>query len=151
MVTDRRSQIRQGEKDYTVTLPVDQSIQLGDGGVGFSIESQGCYQFSNRFTWYYNAFCNRSKAQMASYINNPTSTTTDLSSVQTRSRLVEYRYNFHRNRGPWHSPHRTKSYMISRIPPVYDMVMLHLLSFDSLTARIVSTENFDRPVISYFI
>ncbi len=76
-VTDQFHRLDKEKKDYTVTLPVDQSIQLGDGGVGFSIESQGYYQFSNRFTWYYNAFYLSNPKSTNGIVRNPTSTTTD--------------------------------------------------------------------------
>lgn len=41
------------KNDSTSTLgPVDQSIQLGDGGTGISIEAKGYYNFSSRFGSY---------------------------------------------------------------------------------------------------
>lgn len=42
--------------DYTITKPVDQSIQLGDGGVGFSLEGQGYIQVGNTTSFYANGF-----------------------------------------------------------------------------------------------
>ncbi|MFA9198057.1 hypothetical protein SKC35_01435 [Aquirufa sp. KTFRIE-69F] len=47
--------------DYTVTKAVDQSIQLGDGGVGINLEIQGYQQLFNRTSLYYNGF----------YMSNP--------------------------------------------------------------------------------
>ena len=40
----------------TVLGPVDQSIQLGDGGTGFTFELNGFYNFSHRFGVYANLF-----------------------------------------------------------------------------------------------
>ncbi len=42
--------------DSTITKGVDQSIQLGDGGFGFTIEMQGYRKFGSRLSLYYNAF-----------------------------------------------------------------------------------------------
>ena len=42
--------------DYTITKAVDQSIQLGDGGVGFNLEVQGYQQLFTRTSLYYNGF-----------------------------------------------------------------------------------------------
>ena len=47
--------------DYTIDKPVDQSIQLGDGGVGINLEFQGYQQLFSRTSLYYNAF----------YMSNP--------------------------------------------------------------------------------
>jgi len=54
--------------DYTVEKAVDQSIQLGDGGVGINLEIQGYQQLFNRTSVYYNAF----------YLSNPRNTNTTL-------------------------------------------------------------------------
>ena len=43
-------------QDYILTKPVDQSIQLGDGGWGFSVESQGFTTISSRLALYYSGF-----------------------------------------------------------------------------------------------
>ncbi|GAB2764483.1 hypothetical protein GCM10027275_02000 [Rhabdobacter roseus] len=43
-------------RDYVIVKPVDQSIQLGDGGVGFSVELQGYAQLSPKLTAYFNGF-----------------------------------------------------------------------------------------------
>ncbi len=42
--------------DVISERPVDQSIQLGDGGVGFSVEVQGYKAIANATTIYYNGF-----------------------------------------------------------------------------------------------
>lgn len=42
--------------DYTITKAVDQSIQLGDGGVGINLEIQGYQQLFSRTSLYYNGF-----------------------------------------------------------------------------------------------
>lgn len=47
--------------DYTITKAVDQSIQLGDGGVGINLEIQGYQQLFSRTSLYYNGF----------YMSNP--------------------------------------------------------------------------------
>lgn len=40
---------------YTITQPVDQSIQLGDGAFGLGLEVQGFQPIANVFSLYYNA------------------------------------------------------------------------------------------------
>lgn len=47
--------------DYTVTKAVDQSIQLGDGGVGINLEIQGYQSLFNRTSLYFNGL----------YMSNP--------------------------------------------------------------------------------
>jgi hypothetical protein len=47
--------------DYVIVKPVDQSIQLGDGGVGVFLETQGYLQFSHKTALYFNGF----------YLSNP--------------------------------------------------------------------------------
>lgn len=42
--------------DSIVTKPVDQSIQLGDGGWGFSVEVQGFWKLFNKGWGYFNGF-----------------------------------------------------------------------------------------------
>ncbi len=42
--------------DYTVTKAVDQSIQLGDGGLGVNVELQGYVQLRASTTLFYNGF-----------------------------------------------------------------------------------------------
>lgn len=42
--------------DSTVRQPVDQSIQLGDGGIGITIENQSYLQVSNKVSLYFSGF-----------------------------------------------------------------------------------------------
>ena len=42
--------------DYTITKAVDQSIQLGDGGLGVNVELQGYVQLLRSTTLFYNGF-----------------------------------------------------------------------------------------------
>lgn len=56
--------------------PVDQSIQLGDGGFGITLESQGLREFKSSLFGYYNAF----------YLLNPRNTN---GTVTSRSRQSE--------------------------------------------------------------
>lgn len=60
--------------DYTVEKGVDQSIQLGDGGVGINLEIQGYQQLFPRASLYYNAF----------YLSNPRNTNTTLQNAPDR-------------------------------------------------------------------
>ncbi|MBO0951149.1 hypothetical protein [Fibrella forsythiae] len=65
--------------DYTITLPVDQSIQLGDGGVGASIELQGYSQLTKSgLTAYANGFYLFNPRETNGVKRNPTATTIDL-------------------------------------------------------------------------
>lgn len=43
-------------QDSTVMGPVDQSIQLGDGGTGFTVELNGFYNFSHKLSLYGNFY-----------------------------------------------------------------------------------------------
>jgi len=47
---------RKDGSDSTVSLPVDQSIQLGDGGVGFTIETQSYLQITSNLSGYFSGF-----------------------------------------------------------------------------------------------
>lgn len=47
---------RKDGSDSTVQLPVDQSIQLGDGGVGFTVEAQSYLQISSGLSGYFSGF-----------------------------------------------------------------------------------------------
>ncbi len=42
--------------DYTLEKPVDQSIQLGDGAIGFNVEVQGYKLLGTKLLLYYNGF-----------------------------------------------------------------------------------------------
>jgi hypothetical protein len=60
-VQDEFHRRRTDGSDYTITKAVDQSIQLGDGGVGINFELQGYQQLFKRASLYYNGF----------YMSNP--------------------------------------------------------------------------------
>ncbi|CAN5814332.1 hypothetical protein BH11BAC7_BH11BAC7_02140 [soil metagenome] len=55
-VTDEFHRRTADGRDSTILKPVDQSIQLGDGGWGFVIETQGFCKFGERLAGYYNGF-----------------------------------------------------------------------------------------------
>jgi hypothetical protein len=59
--------------DYTVERPVDQSIQLGDGGWGVSIETQGFQQIYNQFAVFFNGFYMANSKNHNGVLRNPTS------------------------------------------------------------------------------
>lgn len=60
-VQDKFHRRRTDGTDHTITKAVDQSIQLGDGGLGFNLELQGYQQLFSRTSLYYNGF----------YLSNP--------------------------------------------------------------------------------
>ncbi len=76
--TDNFHKLTKDGADYTVNLPVDQSIQLGDGAVGFSLEGQAYYQLGRAMTLYANGFYLFNPAATNSTVRNPTATTIDL-------------------------------------------------------------------------
>ena len=76
--TDDFHKLTKEGKDYTLTLPVDQSIQLGDGGVGASIELQGYAQLTKTMTAYANGFYLFNPRETNGVLRNPTATTIDL-------------------------------------------------------------------------
>ena len=55
-VTDDFHKLTKEKTDYVINKPVDQSIQLGDGGVGASVELQGYAQLTKGLTVYANGF-----------------------------------------------------------------------------------------------
>ncbi|GAB3642316.1 hypothetical protein [Spirosoma arcticum] len=55
-VTDDFHKLTKEKNDYVINKPVDQSIQLGDGGVGASVELQGYAQLTKGLTAYANGF-----------------------------------------------------------------------------------------------
>ncbi|UFH54728.1 hypothetical protein [Spirosoma sp. KNUC1025] len=75
--TDQFHKLDKEGRDYTVELPVDQSIQLGDGGVGVSVELQGYAQVSKTLTAYANGFYLFNPRETNGVLRNPTSTTID--------------------------------------------------------------------------
>lgn len=67
-VTDEFHKRKSDGSDSTFTRPVDQSIQLGDGGFGFNLELQANYMISSKFSLYMNSF----------YLFNPENTNNTL-------------------------------------------------------------------------
>lgn len=76
--TDQFHRLDKEGNDYTVTLPVDQSIQLGDGGVGVSVELQGYAQLTKGLTLYANGFYLFNPRETNGVVRNPLSTSIDL-------------------------------------------------------------------------
>lgn len=64
--------------DYTINKPVDQSIQLGDGGVGASLELQGYAQLTKGLTAYANGFYLFNPRATNGVKRSPEATTIDL-------------------------------------------------------------------------
>lgn len=64
--------------DYTINKPVDQSIQLGDGGVGASVELQGYAQLTKGLTAYANGFYLFNPRETNGVVRSPEATTIDL-------------------------------------------------------------------------
>lgn len=75
--TDQFHRLTKDGQDYTVTLPVDQSIQLGDGGVGASVELQGYIQLTKGLTAYGNGFYLFNPRETNGVVRNPTITPVD--------------------------------------------------------------------------
>jgi hypothetical protein len=76
--TDQFHKLNKEGKDYTVELPVDQSIQLGDGGVGVSVELQGYAQLTKGLTAYANGFYLFNPRETNGVLRNPLATSIDL-------------------------------------------------------------------------
>lgn len=76
--TDQFHRLDKEGKDYTVELPVDQSIQLGDGGVGVSVELQGYAQVTKGLTAYANGFYLFNPRETNGVVRNPVATSIDL-------------------------------------------------------------------------
>lgn len=76
-VTDEFHKLDKEKKDYTLVKPVDQSIQLGDGGVGVSIETQGYAELFSKLTAYFNAFYLSNPRETNGVVRSPESTTVD--------------------------------------------------------------------------
>ncbi len=64
-------------KEYTITKPVDQSIQLGDGVVGFFIESQGYQQMGQKLALYFNGYYLSNPKSHNKVVRNPQAITVD--------------------------------------------------------------------------
>jgi hypothetical protein len=71
-------------KDSLILRPVDQSIQLGDGGWGFNLEAQVLWRLSHRSMFFFNGF----------YLFNPKNVNSTLTSgtyaTTATSKLTEY-------------------------------------------------------------
>jgi hypothetical protein len=65
---------------YTINRPVDQSIQLGDGGLGWSLESQGFLSLHPRFSLFYNGFYMINPKNTNGILRNPMSTSLNVAS-----------------------------------------------------------------------
>ncbi|MBD2702133.1 hypothetical protein IC229_15890 [Spirosoma sp. BT702] len=77
-VTDDYHKLTKEGTDYVVNKPVDQSIQLGDGGVGASIELQGYAQLTSTLTVYANGFYLFNPRETNGVVRNPEVSTIDL-------------------------------------------------------------------------
>ncbi len=66
------------KRDYVVNKPVDQSIQLGDGGVGYSLELQGYGQITKSLTAYFNGYYLFNPKETNNVLRSPEATTIDL-------------------------------------------------------------------------
>ena len=77
-VTDEFHKLNKEKKDYTIVKPVDQSIQLGDGGVGYSLETQGYWQIAKKTTVYFNGFYLFNPKETNGVVRSPEATTIDL-------------------------------------------------------------------------
>lgn len=77
-VTDNFHKLNKEGQDYTINQPVDQSIQLGDGGVGVSVELQGYASLNSTLTAYANGFYLFNPRETNGVVRNPTATTIDL-------------------------------------------------------------------------
>jgi hypothetical protein len=65
---------------YTINRPVDQSIQLGDGGWGWSLESQGFLSLYPRFSLFYNGFYMINPKNTNGILRNPQSSNLNVAS-----------------------------------------------------------------------
>jgi hypothetical protein len=59
------------KQDYVIQKPVDQSIQLGDGGVGFSLEAQAYMQVGTTTSFYANGFYLLNPRETNGVVRNP--------------------------------------------------------------------------------
>ena len=75
--TDNFHRLTKEGQDYTVNIPVDQSIQPGDGGVGASVELQGYASLTKTLTAYANGFYLFNPRETNGVVRNPTAATTD--------------------------------------------------------------------------
>ncbi|MGM9508934.1 hypothetical protein ACS5NO_14450 [Larkinella sp. GY13] len=66
------------KRDNIVNKPVDQSIQLGDGGGGFSVEGQGYAQLTGGLTAYFSGYYLFNPRETNNVLRSPEATTIDL-------------------------------------------------------------------------
>jgi hypothetical protein len=76
--TDNFHKLTKEGTDYTINKPVDQSIQLGDGGVGASLELQGYAQLTKSLTAYANGFYLFNPRETNGVVRSPEATSIDL-------------------------------------------------------------------------
>ncbi|WP_428666320.1 transporter [Runella sp.] len=76
--TDNFHKLDKEKHDYLINKPVDQSIQLGDGGVGYSLETQGYWQIAKKTTLYFNGFYLFNPKETNGVVRSPEATTIDL-------------------------------------------------------------------------
>lgn len=77
-VTDNFHRLTKDGQDYTIVKPVDQSIQLGDGGVGVSLELQGYASITKSMAVYANGFYLFNPKATNGVVRSPEATTIDL-------------------------------------------------------------------------
>ncbi|WP_266367425.1 hypothetical protein [Tellurirhabdus rosea] len=77
-VEDNFHKLNREGQDYIVRKPVDQSIQLGDGGVGFSLEGQGYAQLTRGLSAYVSGFYLFNPRETNRVLRSPEATTIDL-------------------------------------------------------------------------
>ncbi|GAB3573147.1 hypothetical protein GCM10027578_33750 [Spirosoma luteolum] len=76
--TDNFHRLGKDGQDYTIVKPVDQSIQLGDGGVGVSLELQGYASITKSLAVYANGFYLFNPRETNGVVRSPEATTIDL-------------------------------------------------------------------------
>ncbi|MGV3559075.1 hypothetical protein [Larkinella arboricola] len=76
-VTDDFHKLDKEKRDYVINKPVDQSIQLGDGGVGFSVEGQGYAQITGGLAAYVSGYYLFNPRETNRVLRTPEATTID--------------------------------------------------------------------------
>jgi len=76
--TDVFHKLDKEKKDYTIIKPVDQSIQLGDGAVGYSADIQGYAMLGKSTVAYFNGFYLFNPKETNGVVRSPEATTIDL-------------------------------------------------------------------------
>lgn len=75
--TDNFHKLTKEGVDYTINKPVDQSIQLGDGGVGVSVELQGYASLNKTLTAYASGFYLFNPRETNGVVRSPEATVQD--------------------------------------------------------------------------